>query len=168
MHHSSMSWEITLLYFVSWNFIWFLQKEPIKAQNFRLLTAQVKFHQICTLIRSFYWNYMKFQLKSYAGVIFISWYSGLKQNLKKKQFVFKKMTRICWILIRGLKSLKNLPFDWSLLCKVYVWPKKKEKLTCGLENDIRNLANFHQNTKKTAPKLVLSWDLFVQSAKWMN
>ena len=24
--------------------------------------------------------------------------------------------------------------------------KFEEKLTCGLENDMRNLANFHQNT----------------------
>ena len=26
--------------------------------------------------------------------------------------------------------------------------KFEEKLTCGLENDMRNLANFHQNTWK--------------------
>ena len=69
MHHSSMSWEITLLYFFGWNFIWFLQKEPIKVQNFRLSTAQVKFHQICTLIGSFCWKYIKFQLKKYRGVM---------------------------------------------------------------------------------------------------
>ena len=50
LHHSSVSWEITLLYFFSWNFIWFGQKEPIKVQNFRLSTAHVKCHQICTLI----------------------------------------------------------------------------------------------------------------------
>ena len=30
-----------------------------------------------------------------------------------------------WILIKALKSLSNLLFDWCLLCKVYnVWPKK--------------------------------------------
>ena len=27
--------------------------------------------------------------------------------------------------------------------------KFEEKLTCGLENDMRNLANFHQNTQKS-------------------
>ena len=69
MHHSSMLWEISLLYFFSWNFIWFLQKEPTTVQNFRLLTAQVKFHQICTLIGSFCWKYIKFQLKKYRGVM---------------------------------------------------------------------------------------------------
>ena len=69
MHHSSMSWEISLLYFFSWNFIWFLQKEPTTVQNFRLSTAQVKFHQICTLIGFFCWKYIKFQLKKYRGVV---------------------------------------------------------------------------------------------------
>ena len=38
-------------------------------QNFRLSAAQVKFHQICTLIDSFCWKYIKFQLKKYRGVI---------------------------------------------------------------------------------------------------
>ena len=38
------------------------------------------------------------------------------------------MTRIWWILIRALKSLKNLHLDWSLLCEVYnVWPKKAQR-----------------------------------------
>ena len=27
--------------------------------------------------------------------------------------------------------------------------KFEEKLTCGLENDMRNLANFHQSTQKS-------------------
>ena len=47
------------------------------------------------------------------------------QNLQRNLFFVSKMTRIWWILIWALKSLKNLHFDWSLLCKVYnVWPKK--------------------------------------------
>ena len=139
-----MPWEISLLYFFSWNFIWFLQKEPTTVQNFRLSTAQVKFHQICTLVGYFCW---------------------VVQNLKRNLFFVSKMTRTWWILIRALKRLKNLHFDWSLLCKVYnVWPKKvqrsvfhhtetlkshakfEEKLTCGLEKDMRNLANFYQST----------------------
>ena len=69
MHHSSMSWEVSLLYFFSWNFIWFLKKELTKVQNFRLSTAQLTFYQICTLISYFCWKYVKFQLKKYGGVI---------------------------------------------------------------------------------------------------
>ena len=64
-----MSWEATLLSFFSWNFIWFGQKQPIKVQNFRLLTAHVKFYQICTFIGSFCWKYIKFQPKKYRGVM---------------------------------------------------------------------------------------------------
>ena len=43
-HHSLVSCVITVLYFFSWNFIWFKQNESIKMQNFRLSTARVKFH----------------------------------------------------------------------------------------------------------------------------
>ena len=38
-------------------------------QNFRLFTAHVKFHQICTLIGSFFWKYIQFHLKNCRGVI---------------------------------------------------------------------------------------------------
>ena len=104
---------------------------------------------ICTLIGSFGWKYIKFQPEKYRRVIYISWSWRVMQNLKKNRFFVSKMTRIWWILIRALKILKRLLFDWSLSCEMYnVWPKKKEKLTCGLENDMRNSANFHQNTLK--------------------
>ena len=92
----------------------------------------------------------------------VSWYWRVVQNLKKNSFFVSKMRRIWWILVLALKSLKNMHFDWSLLCKVYnVWPKKvqrsyiswhwrvmqslKKKLTLGLENDMRSLTNFHNN-----------------------
>ena len=75
-------------------------------------------------------------------------------------------------------SLKNLHFNGLLLTKVYnVWAKKsteelyfmtlesdakfEEKLTCCLENDIRNLAKFHQSTRKSQNclKKVFYWVL---------
>ena len=64
MHHSSVSREITLLHFFSWNFIWFLQKVPIKVQNF------------C-------WKYIKFHLKKYIGVMSLDtkeWYKIWRKN----------------------------------------------------------------------------------------
>ena len=36
-----------------------------------------------------------------------------KKHLKKNWFVVSKMTTNWWILIQGLKSLKNLHFHWS-------------------------------------------------------
>ena len=39
--------------------------------------------------------------------------------------------------------------------------KCEEKLTCGLENNMRNLANFHQSTLKWDSKLGLLWGTFI-------
>ena len=49
----SVSREITDLYFFSWNLVWFGQKKPIKAQNFKHSAAHVKFHQIFTFMAPF-------------------------------------------------------------------------------------------------------------------
>ena len=122
-----MPWEISLLHFLSWNFIWFLLKEPITVQNFRLSTAQMKFHQICTLIGYFCWGYIKFQLKKLWRSN-VSRYQIVVQNLKRNIFFVSKMTIIWWIFIRALKCLKNLRYDWSLLSKVYNgWPEKVQE-----------------------------------------
>ena len=43
----------------------------------------------------------------------------------------------------------------------------EEKLTCGLENNIRHLTNFHQSTWKIS-KLGLCWGPFIQSRKCMS
>ena len=81
---------------------------------------------------------------------YLSRYWRVMQNLKKNQVIVSKMARIWWILIRALWLV---PFMQTY----NVWPTKvqrsylskfEEKLTCGLENDMRNLANFHQNTWK--------------------
>ena len=59
---------------------------------------------------------------------YVSWYQRVVQNLKNNWFFVSKMTRIWWILIQALKSLKHLHFGWSLLCKVYnVWPEKVKR-----------------------------------------
>ena len=108
---------------------------------------------------------------------YVSWYWRMVKNLKKTDFLFQK-----WQEFGEFWSKRyNLHFDWSLLYKVYnVWPKNvqriyiswhrsfkrfEEKLTCGLENDMRNLANFHQNIWKCQ-----NWYFhpFVQSRKCMS
>ena len=95
-----------------------------KVQNFRLSTVQVKFHQICTLIGYFCWSYIKFQLKKHGGVMshdIKEWYKIWSVT----DFFFSKMTQIWWILIRALKSLKNLHFDSSLCAKYTTFDLKK-------------------------------------------
>ena len=51
----------------------------------------------------------------------------------------------------------------TLECEV----KFEEKLTCGLENELRNLANFHHSTRNFQ-KLGLPLDPFIQSRKCMS
>ena len=60
LHHSSVSWDITPLYFFSWNFIYFQKKEPIKVQiwwNFMRVVESLKFS---TLMGSFCANHLQF------------------------------------------------------------------------------------------------------------
>ena len=120
MHHSSVSWEITLLHFSSRNFILFWQKDPIKVPNFRLLISANFYFDTLHLLKVYKISAKKLQ-RSY-----VSWHWRRTQNLKKS--LVSKMTRIWWILIWALKSLKNLHFDLSLSCKLYnVWSKKVQR-----------------------------------------
>ena len=111
------------------------------------------------------------------------------QNLKKNRFVVPKMTRIWWILIWALKSLNNLHFDWSLLCKVYnVWPKKYRgaifhdtEVSCTIWRKTglwfwkwyEEFGKFSLLVKMEVSELEMSklglwWDPFVQNRKYMN
>ena len=95
----------------------------------------------------------------------VSWSWRVMQNLKIVWFVVSKMTRIWWILTRVLESLKISTLIGSFCAKYLMFDLKKvqrsqyfmtlkrdakfkEKLTCGLESDMRNLANFYQSTQK--------------------
>ena len=94
----------------------------------------------------------------------VLWHWRMMKNLKRKWLVISELSRGTWqILTRGLKSLENFHFNGLLLSKVCIilarnvqrsylsWHWRvmqnlKKKLTCGLENDKRNLAYFHQST----------------------
>ena len=60
LHHFSVSWCITPLYFFSWNFMYFQQKEPIKVQIWWNLTWTGQKSEILHLMGSFCPNYIKF------------------------------------------------------------------------------------------------------------
>ena len=140
-----------MIFTTYYNFTWFFDCSGEVSPNLcfdRLLLLKV---------------YIKFRLKK-VWRKYVSCYQRVVQNLKKNLFFVSKMTRIWWILIRALKRLKNLHFDWSLLCKVYnVWPEqvqksyiswrwrvmqnfKKTDLWFGKWHE--DLPNFHQNTWK--------------------
>ena len=70
LHQSSVSWDITPLYFFSLNFIYFQQKEPIKVQiRWNFTWAVEIILKFCTLMSSFCKNHIEFQLKKYRRVI---------------------------------------------------------------------------------------------------
>ena len=109
----------------------------------------------------------------------------LKSNAKfeEKPICCFKMTRIWWILIRALKSLKTLHFNWCLLCKIYnVWPRKykgvifyrtKESWKIWRKIDLW-FRKWHEKFGKFSSehvevsKLGLWWHPFVQSRKFMR
>ena len=66
LNHSSVSWDISPLYFFSWNFMYFQQKEPNIWWNFTWALESLKF---CTLMGSFCPDSINFQLKKYWRVI---------------------------------------------------------------------------------------------------
>ena len=119
---------------------------------------------IFTLMGFFWGKHILFKLKMYRGVIFYETEEGYKiwrgidllfQNWCKQ---FGKFWP--W----APKSPKNIHFNVLLLSKVYsAWTKKVErsylswhwrvmqnlkKTTCCLENDMRDLANFHKSSRK--------------------
>ena len=69
LRHSSVSWDITSLYFFSWNSIYFQLKEPIKVQIWWNFTWAVESLKFCTLMGFFCRNHTKFQPKKYRRVI---------------------------------------------------------------------------------------------------
>ena len=89
------------------------------------------------------------------------------QNLKNSDLLVSKMAwRIGWtFIIRVPKSLKTVHwwalfvrskycFSWKLSEELCVMTlndvaKFKQKLTCGLKNDIRNLLNFYASSWKS-------------------
>ena len=120
-------------------------------QNFRLFTAHVKFHQICTWIGSFCWKCIKFLMT-------------MKSDAKFEEKLISCLTRAWWILTEHLKVSKICTLIGSFCEKYATFDLKKyrgvvlhdtkeqckiwRKTELWFEKNIRNLKNFHQSTWK--------------------
>ena len=82
LNHSSVSWDINSLYFFSWNFIYFQQKEPIKVQIWWNFTWAVERLKFCTLMGLFFPTHIKFQPKKYRRIVS---HETLKSDAKFKE-----------------------------------------------------------------------------------
>ena len=104
---------------------------------------------------------------------YVSWHWREMQKLKKNWFV-SIMTRIWWILIQALKSLKNCTFIGPFRAKYITLDLKKYRvMKIWRKTDLR-LGKWHEKFSKFSPehlevpKLGLSSDPFVQSRKCMS
>ena len=101
--------------------------------------------------------------------------------LKRNLFFVSKMKGIWWIWIWAPNILKNLHFDWFLLCKVHnVWPKKVQRSIFHDKRTIQNLKKiwlvvwkWHEEFSKCSTEhlkmsKLVSWDPFVHSRKCMS
>ena len=113
LHQSSESWDMTAMYFFSWNFIYFQQNESIKVQswwNFKWAVESLKFH---ILMGSFCPNHVHFQLRKYKKVI--SWHWRVMLNLNKAWPCGFKTGMWNWVNFHwSAQKSKNLYFWWAL------------------------------------------------------
>ena len=181
LHHCSVSWTITPLYFFSLNLIYFGQKLPI----------EVKFSDFWVVG----WKFTKF-LKSYLKpqVSFSLNFASLFNLMGDKSSVLSWNFNM--IFTKGAHQsakfqtfdcsgevLQNLYFDRLLLLKVYkvsakkVWRKYVSwyqkcckiwrKTDLWLGKWYEEFGKFSSEHLKLS-KLVFSWDPFVQSTKYMS
>ena len=87
---------------------WLVQNWHGKCNKF--WPKHLKISKICSLMGCFWPKYIMLQLREYREVMFHGTQDSLT-NLKENWFVVSKITRIWWILIRALKSSKNLHFN---------------------------------------------------------
>ena len=121
------------------------------------------------LMRSFCPKQKRHELKTYRGVMCND--TEERWNILKRIWLFISKLRweIWQIFTQALEYPKNVHFNGLLLSKVYiVWAKNVQRIylswhwrviqnlnkkNSGLENDISNLPNFHQSTRKSQ-----NWD----------
>ena len=155
LHHSSVSWDIILLYFYSWNFIYFQQKEH-QSTNLVNFTWAVKSLKFCTLMGYFYKNHIKFWLKKYRTIISLKSDSKFKEKLTcgfkyhmrnsvnfhpttQKSENLTSMGYFCPKYMRFEVKMQrsHLLWHWAVMQNLNkLWP-------CGFINGMRNWVNFH-------------------------
>ena len=139
-----------------------------------------KFHSDGLFLSKIYEVWAKKIQRSY-----LLWHWSVIQNFKNADLVVSKMAWGIWrtSIIRAPKSL-NIVHWWALfvqniycfslklseeLCIVAVKgvAKFKQKLTCGLKNDIRNLVNFHVSSWKSE-NLHFDWNHLSKAYKYLD
>ena len=142
----------------------------------------MKFHQVCILICSFCWKYIKFQLKKYREVISHDTEEWCK-IWRKTDLLFQKWQGFGNLWPEHSKVSKNCTFIGSFCAKYITFDLKKyrgvilhdteESYKIWKKTDLW-FEKWHEEFGKFSPehlkvsKLGLWWDPFVQSRKCMS
>ena len=157
MYHFSVPWEITHFRAKALNH---LDKKAHQSVTFQTFDCSQEIspnsYSDSVLLMKVYKISTKKVRRSY-----VSWQWKVMQNFSK--IFVSKMVRVLWMWTQTLESLENAHFDLFLLRKEYnvclkkyrgvilheteEWCKVWRKLTCGLENDKRNLVIFTRALK---------------------
>ena len=132
-------------------------------QTFRLSTAHIKFQQICTLIGSFCWKYIKVQLKKYRGVMSHDpeeWYN----IWRKTDFLFQKWQEFgeFWPEHSNVSRICTLIGSYCANKLFNVWPKKVQWSYLSWHWSVI------QNLKKNSLvvwKMTRIWQIFTRALK---
>ena len=175
----SVSCEITLLYFFSWKFMWFLQKKPIKVQNLRRsgeISPNLDYLRLLSL------KVCKISARKYRGAMSHNTGKWCK-TWRKNNFLFQKFKEFgeFWskhwkvskiftligpfrvkYITSEIRNYKGVIFhDIEESCKIW----RKTKLWSGKWHEqFDKFSSEHLEVSK----VVLSLDPFAQSRKYMN
>ena len=157
MHHSSVSWDITRLYFLA-ETLYDLDK-----RDFAILIWALKILKISTLIGSFCANYLTFDLKIYREVIFHDTEEWCKIWRKTDLWFGKWLKKFGWFSPEHLKVSKlglwrdsyiqrrkyiSLKFTEELCVMTLKNDAKfEEEMTCCFKINKRNFTIFDSSTR---------------------
>ena len=182
LHHSSVSWNITLLYIFRSNVICFAQKEPIKVEILRNLSVQVKIHQIIVSFETSNQFFFEFCITLPCHE---TWdmrhetYTLNKRSLSKSKF---------GEIFCGQSKVWNFEFWWISLAQiVYSYSQKStedlslmtlnsdakfnERRTCVFKYDMRNffsMSSFCPRFELQKYRGVIFHDIEQWCKKWIN
>ena len=146
MHHSSMPWDKSLLYFFSWNFIWKGVHHSAKFQTFDCSgEISPKLWKI--------WRELIFCFKNDKNLVNFD----LSTKNSKKFALWFLLCKVFW----PKKIQRSIFHDIEESCKIW----RKTDLWFGKWHE--EFGKFSSENLKMS-KLVLSWDPFAQSRKFMS
>ena len=127
LHHSSVSWDITPLYFLDKILYTFNKRSLSKYKFGEISREQSKVQNSALWWALFIQSIIRFELKKYRGVVFHDTEQCCKTWINPDIVVSQMAWGIVWTFIRALKSLKNCTLMSSFCSKHIMFQLKNFK-----------------------------------------